>query len=856
MLWLASAALALSAAQPRATLPEAASAPGIGGLRSRDGSTPSLRAELLLAPPNSSVRSLLAAASYAAPAGPPPACDVLLAVHPAFEALAADTAEAMDAACALAPPGSSCAFFGANGRQFLPELLLSSYLGSHPCRTAWPDGAAEPPAAARSAQPLLFLAALPVRAISLLGPREAAPLRRRLWRLLAVLRESAPFNRWPERHVLLHTSTAKPRLLFGASLAPALSRGAITLAFEGPGGDTRPGAHRPTARSLAVPYFCEGAAHVSAALGALAAGRAPPVFAAAYERERAFAGPGARVFMRASTGKAYRPAGARRLVRGDAATVREALAAAFGADGGGSDVRLRARLDRQPAATQQAAFLATAAAMRNSTFCLVPRGITATSRRLYEALGSGCVPVLVSDAFALPLASQPRLAALWARAVLRQPEAELCALPARLAAIPPAAVRALREGGAALLPHLSYAQQGPGASEHVFAELRALALSGAGAGEGSAAMPPASAGPTAQLVPADLARATSSAGCLVIAVCSCAPPASARAPSGGPASSLGSSSGLLLRPAYALGQKRPTGVRECARWLRSLRRAGYAGPVAVLASARSSALRLALGAVEASGSDGNGSRALWLLDELETRLPRTPPGAPTGGARALSGNQLRLAWLARAMVPLSEAAPAARVLSVDARDLLFQAEPFAAFEKAAAQLGGDGRRCGLVFVADCRCAARSDRYFMAQGVRCLGARGLSAVGPTDPPLNGGVVLGTPALLLRLYTAAAALAAGQDEACRAMGRDQHLLTAAGHALLRQPALGACLLPNDAAAQAAVANLGVNNDLRGQYVLSAESGLVESAALREPIALLHQFDRRRAISAFLRPQMMRL
>jgi len=38
-------------------------------------------------------------------------------------------------------------------------------------------------------------------------------------------------------------------------------------------------------------------------------------------------------------------------------------------------------------------FLHTAAAMRNSTFCLVPTGITATSRRFFEALEAECIPV-------------------------------------------------------------------------------------------------------------------------------------------------------------------------------------------------------------------------------------------------------------------------------------------------------------------------------------------------------------------------------------------------------------------------------------------------------------------------------
>ena len=42
--------------------------------------------------------------------------------------------------------------------------------------------------------------------------------------------------------------------------------------------------------------------------------------------------------------------------------------------------------------------------MRQCRFCLVPRGITPSSRRLYEALAAKCVPVVVSDRFVVPYA--------------------------------------------------------------------------------------------------------------------------------------------------------------------------------------------------------------------------------------------------------------------------------------------------------------------------------------------------------------------------------------------------------------------------------------------------------------------
>ena len=34
---------------------------------------------------------------------------------------------------------------------------------------------------------------------------------------------------------------------------------------------------------------------------------------------------------------------------------------------------------------------------RNSTFCLAPRGDTPSSRRVYDAIAAGCIPVLITD---------------------------------------------------------------------------------------------------------------------------------------------------------------------------------------------------------------------------------------------------------------------------------------------------------------------------------------------------------------------------------------------------------------------------------------------------------------------------
>lgn len=44
--------------------------------------------------------------------------------------------------------------------------------------------------------------------------------------------------------------------------------------------------------------------------------------------------------------------------------------------------------------------------LRQSQFCLHLRGDTTTSRRIFDALAAGCVPVLISDDAHLPFKSQ------------------------------------------------------------------------------------------------------------------------------------------------------------------------------------------------------------------------------------------------------------------------------------------------------------------------------------------------------------------------------------------------------------------------------------------------------------------
>ena len=44
--------------------------------------------------------------------------------------------------------------------------------------------------------------------------------------------------------------------------------------------------------------------------------------------------------------------------------------------------------------------------MLRAVFCLAPRGDTASSRRVYESIAAGCIPVIISDKLSLPFASR------------------------------------------------------------------------------------------------------------------------------------------------------------------------------------------------------------------------------------------------------------------------------------------------------------------------------------------------------------------------------------------------------------------------------------------------------------------
>lgn len=77
--------------------------------------------------------------------------------------------------------------------------------------------------------------------------------------------------------------------------------------------------------------------------------------------------------------------------------------------------------------------------MRQCKFCLVPAGLTPTSRRFYEAIATHCVPVVISDRFILPYKDDPTKHrsgilpdAVLDSFIIRVAESEIRSLPRRL----------------------------------------------------------------------------------------------------------------------------------------------------------------------------------------------------------------------------------------------------------------------------------------------------------------------------------------------------------------------------------------------------------------------------------------
>ena len=85
---------------------------------------------------------------------------------------------------------------------------------------------------------------------------------------------------------------------------------------------------------------------------------------------------------------------------------------------------------------------AVADGMRRATFCLAPRGDTGSSRRIYDAIMAGCIPILVADDIALPFTTTLD----WHTFSLRVDEAAAEGLVPYLRAMPQPRIAALRAG--------------------------------------------------------------------------------------------------------------------------------------------------------------------------------------------------------------------------------------------------------------------------------------------------------------------------------------------------------------------------------------------------------------------------
>jgi len=79
--------------------------------------------------------------------------------------------------------------------------------------------------------------------------------------------------------------------------------------------------------------------------------------------------------------------------------------------------------------------------MRSSSFCLVPRGDTPSSRRLFDGIVAGCVPVIVADEISLPFESFID----WNQFSIRIPEERAKDVNAIVGGLPVKTVRALHD---------------------------------------------------------------------------------------------------------------------------------------------------------------------------------------------------------------------------------------------------------------------------------------------------------------------------------------------------------------------------------------------------------------------------
>ena len=94
--------------------------------------------------------------------------------------------------------------------------------------------------------------------------------------------------------------------------------------------------------------------------------------------------------------------------------------------------------------------------MMRSSFCLAPRGDSASSRRLYEAVATGCIPVIIADRLQLPFSRRID----WSRFSIRLSERDAVADPLSIVravrAVSPTRVASLRAALLEARPHFLF----------------------------------------------------------------------------------------------------------------------------------------------------------------------------------------------------------------------------------------------------------------------------------------------------------------------------------------------------------------------------------------------------------------
>ena len=201
--------------------------------------------------------------------------------------------------------------------------------------------------------------------------------------LAAALAASPHWQRSAGRDHLLLVSSARPMdELYGEALPYV--RDAIQLKIEL--GDTRRRESLRRANHVAVPYFVPWLAQDDATR---AADKTQSVCLAGWSPAAA--------------------AGCARRSRAPSAIFRTPTCANSRRRTSGSAARTPTR----------AAMCGVRQRMRRCKFCLVPRGVTPSARRFYEAIATKCVPVVLSDRFVLPYVASGGGAGLLSAAAVR-----------------------------------------------------------------------------------------------------------------------------------------------------------------------------------------------------------------------------------------------------------------------------------------------------------------------------------------------------------------------------------------------------------------------------------------------------